>query len=230
MPLTDLMYARVSTRAFLPRPVPTELVRALIGAAGQAPSGTNIQPWQIHVVTGTVRDQVSAAVRVAATQPVERPEWTYDYYPKTWRDPYLARRRACGWGLYGLLGIQKGDREAGHAQELRNFNFFDAPVGIFLFIDRDLGRGSLLDCGMFLQNLMLAALEVNLATCPQAAWVPFDATVRGILGVPDSQMLVCGVALGYPDPLAPVNRYRPGRLEVDAYTTWHDTPPSDAPR
>jgi len=228
MPLTDLMYARVSTRAFLARPVPIELVRAVIAAAGQAPSGTNIQPWQIHVVTGETRNEISAAVRSAAIQPVERPEWTYDYYPKTWRDPYLARRRACGWGLYGLLGIQKGDREAGLAQELRNFNFFDAPVGLFLLIDRDLGRGSLMDCGMFLQNMMLAALDAGLATCPQAAWVPFDATVRAILGAPDTQMLVCGVALGYADPAAPVNRYRPGRLDIDAYTTWHVDPVGDA--
>jgi hypothetical protein len=221
MPLTDLIRARGSTRAFLPRPVPQPLVRALLATARYAPSGTNIQPWQIHVVTGTTRAKVSAAVRQAATQPVERPEWTYDYYPKAWRDPYLARRRACGWGLYGLLGIQKGDRTAGLAQELRNFEFFDAPVGIFLFLDRDLGRGSLIDCGMFLQNLMLAALDMGLATCPQAAWVPFDSTVRSILGVPDTQMLICGLSLGYPDTDAPVNRFRPDRMDVEDFTTWH---------
>jgi len=228
MPVTDLMHARVSTRAFLPKPVPTATIRDLIAAAGAAPSGTNIQPWQVHVVTGAVRDQICAATRAAALAPRERPEWIYDYYPKTWRDPYLARRRACGWGLYGLLGIQKGDREAGLAQELRNFDFFDAPVGLFLFLDRDLGRGSLLDCGMFLQNLMIAAVDQRLATCPQAAWVPFDGLIRSILNIPDTQMLVCGMAIGHADLAAPVNRFRPGRLAVDEFTTWHDGQTSDS--
>jgi nitroreductase len=229
MPLTDLMQARVSTRAFLSRPVPDEIVASLLSAARHAPSGTNIQPWEVHVVTGTARARVSAAVRAVASQPIERPEWTYDYYPKQWFEPYLSRRRACGWGLYGLLGIEKGNREAALAQELKNFDFFDAPVGVFLFIDRGLGRGSLLDCGMFLQNFMLAALEVGLATCPQAAWVPFDATVRSILKIDERKMLVCGMALGYPDTAAPVNRYRPGRIGVDEFTTWHSDAPAQNP-
>jgi nitroreductase len=221
MTASQLMRERVAIRAFLPRPVSPELVHSVLASAGQAPSGTNIQPWQIHVVAGRTRQEICAAVRSAAQLPSDRPSGPYDYYPTQWRDPYLARRRACGWGLYGVLGIQKGDREAGLAQELRNYDFFGAPIGVFLFLDRDLGRGSLIDCGMFLQNLMLAALEGGLATCPQAAWVPFDGVVRGILGIPDSQMLVCGVALGYADPHAPVNRYRPGRLPVDEYTRWH---------
>ncbi len=229
MPLTDLMHARVSTRAFLSRPVPNEIVNALLGAARHAPSGTNIQPWEVHVVTGAARQEVCQTVRQTASQPVERPEWTYDYYPKEWFEPYLGRRRACGWGLYGLLGIQKGDREAALAQEMRNFDFFDAPVGLFLFLDRGLGRGSLVDCGMFLQNLMLAALEVGLATCPQAAWVPFDATVRRLLGIDDRKMLVCGMALGYPDPIAPVNNYRPGRIAVEQFTTWHTNASAQEP-
>jgi nitroreductase len=221
MSATRLMRRRVSTRAFLPRPVSLDLVRSILAAAGQAPSGTNIQPWQVHVVADAARARMSAAVRAAATSPDSRSDGGYDYYPREWRDPYLARRRACGWGLYGLLGIRKGDREAGLAQELRNYDFFDAPIGLFIFIDRDLGRGSMLDCGMFLQNLMLAALEAGLATCPQAAWVPFDRTVREQLDVPATQMLVCGMALGYADPGAPVNSYRPGRLGVDEFTTWH---------
>jgi nitroreductase len=224
MSATRLMRRRVSTRAFLQRPVSMDLVRSILSAAGQAPSGTNIQPWQVHVVADTARASMSAAVRSAAASSDARSDGGYDYYPREWRDPYLARRRACGWGLYGLLGIRKGDREAGLAQELRNYDFFDAPIGLFIFIDRDLGRGSMLDCGMFLQNLMLAALEAGLATCPQAAWVPFDRTVRAQLGVPDTQMLVCGIALGYADPDAPVNSYRPGRLAVDEFTTWHSDP------
>ena len=221
MSATQLIRDRGSTRAFLPRPVSVELIRAVLGAAGYAPSGTNIQPWQVHVVAGASRARVCANVRAAALSADDRPADGYDYYPQQWRDPYLARRRACGWGLYGLLGIQKGDRAAGLAQELRNFEFFGAPIGLFLFLDRDLGRGSLIDCGMFLQNLMLAALEAGLATCPQAAWVPFDSVVRSSLGVPDTQMLVCGVSLGYPDNDAPINRYRPGRLAVDEFTQWH---------
>jgi nitroreductase len=212
---------RGSTRAFLDRPVAPDRVRAVLDAARFAPSGSNIQPWQVHVVSGIVRDEICAAVRAAALQSPAGHPWPYQYYPATWREPYLARRRACGWGLYSLLGIKRGDREAGLAQELRNYEFFGAPVGLFFFIDDDLGPGSWLDYGMFLEAIMVAATAEGLATCPQAAWAPFHEIIRTRLAVPQSQMLICGMALGYAAPDAPVNRYRPARLAVEEFTTWH---------
>lgn len=221
MDVDTALRTRGSTRAFLPRPVARASVEAILAAARFAPSGSNIQPWQVHVVEGAVRDGICQAVLEAAVTAPERQFWPYQYYPSVWREPYLARRRACGWGLYTLLGIARGDRAAMQAQERRNYTFFDAPVGLFFFIDTDLGPGSWLDYGMFLQSIMLAASAHGLATCPQAAWAPFHQIIRERLAVPDSKMLICGMGLGYADPAAPVNRFRPDRLAVGEFTAWH---------
>jgi nitroreductase len=221
MDVDTALRTRGSTRAFLPRPVARAAVEALLEQARFAPSGSNIQPWRVHIVEGAARDAICRAVRDAAVHAPERPFWPHQYYPPVWREPYLARRRACGWGLYSLLGIARGDRVAMLAQERRNYEFFDAPVGLFFFIDSDLGLGSWLDYGMFLQSIMLAAVAHGLATCPQASWAPFHQIVRAQLSVPDSQMLICGMGLGYADPEAPVNRFRPERLPVGEFTHWH---------
>lgn len=222
MDVLDALRARGSTRAFTDRPVSEALVRRILDAARYAPSGSNIQPWQVHVVAGDARARLCADALAAAREDRSRYPWPYDYYPVHWRDPYLARRRACGWGLYTLLGIARGDRAAATAHELRNYALFDAPVGMFFFIDRDLEHGSWLDLGMFVQSVMLAAQSLGLATCPQAAWAPFHEVVRRHVGVPpDGPILVCGLALGYADAAAPINAYRPERLEVDAFARLH---------
>ncbi len=222
MDVDTALRTRGSTRAFLSRPVARATIEAVLGQARFAPSGSNIQPWQVHVVAGVARDEICRAVREAAAGASGGPFWPYQYYPAVWREPYLARRRACGWGLYTLLGIARGDRAAMLAQERRNYEFFDAPVGLFFFIDADLGPGSWLDYGMFLQSIMLAATAHGLATCPQASWAPYHGVVRAQLRVPESQMLICGMGLGYADPAASVNRFRPERLAVDEFTHWHD--------
>ena len=220
MHVRDALLSRGSTRAFLPDPVPRAMVERILDAARHAPSGSNIQPWRVHVVAGSARDALCAEVRAAAAAGAE-PAWPYHYYPVTWRDPYLARRRACGWGLYSLLGIARGDRAAGDAQRLRNFELFGAPVGLFFYVDADLELGSWLDCGMFVQSVMLAARGEGLHTCPQAAWLPFHGIVSRRLGVPPDQRLVTGMALGHADPDAPVNGYRPAREPVSAFATFH---------
>jgi nitroreductase len=222
MHVQEALRTRGSTRAFLDQPVPRDTLERILEAARWAPSGSNIQPWQVHVVAGRARDALCAAVRhAAATERTAHP-WPYEYYPTRWREPYLSRRRACGWGLYGLLGIAKGDRAAGEAQELKNYDFFGAPVGMFFFIDRDLGVGSWFDYGMFVQSVMLAARGEGLHTCPQAAWAPFHRIVHAHLGVPDDRMLICGLALGWADPDAKVNGFRPAREAVASFTTFHD--------
>jgi nitroreductase len=221
MDVYEALRTRASVRAFLDRPVARDVLLRILDAARWAPSGSNIQPWRVHAVEGERLRALCADVRHAAATERDAHSWSYAYYPRHWRDPYLARRRACGWGLYTLLGIARGDRAAAAAHELRNYEFFGAPAGLFLFVDADLEQGSWFDYGMFAQSLMLAAREEGLHTCPQAAWVPFHSIVRQHLDVPASQTLVCGLALGYADPAAPINGYRPARESVETIATLH---------
>jgi len=144
----------------------------------------------------------------------------YDYYPQQWVSPYIDRRRENGWGLYGLLGIGKADKDRMHEQHQRNFRFFDAPVGLMFTIDRVMGRGSLVDYGMFLENIMVAARGHGLHTCPQAAWNGYASIIRPHIGASDHEMLVCGMALGYADPDALVNTFHTPRVPVESFTTW----------
>jgi len=222
----EAIRSRRSVRAFLPEPVDTAVIAELLDVARWAASGSNAQPWQVSVLRGAtlaaVVEQVSAADQAAAGDPdvAARYQVEYDYYPPTWTEPYLGRRRQTGWGLYALLGIGKQDRERMQAQHNRNFRFFDAPVGLIFSIDRTLGRGSLLDYGMFLQNVMLAARARGLHTCPQAAWNRYGDIVRPLIGLGPERMLVCGMALGRADAADPVNGFQPPRIEAEAFVRW----------
>lgn len=220
MHVLEAIRERGSTRAFLPVPVRNALLREVLSAARYAPSGTNMQPWRVHVVSGAVRDALCASAMASARAGHEDPT-PYAYYPPTWREPYLSRRRACGWGLYGTLGIVKTDRERMLGQQVKNFDFFGAPTGMFFTVDRDLSQGSWLDYGMFLQTVMLAARGVGLATCPQAAWLSHHELVRRTLSLPDTEALVCGMAIGYQDLSDAVNGFRPERIGVDQFVRWH---------
>lgn len=213
--------SRRSVRGFRPDPVPVATIRDLIALAGRAPSGSNIQPWKAHVVTGAALARLTAALTAAHDSGTPEAR-EYEYYPVNWRDPYLGRRRALGWQLYGLAGIAKGDREGAKRQMGRNFTFFGAPVGLVFTIDRDLEQGSWLDVGMFLQTLMLAARGRGLDTCPQAAIASYPAVVRKELGIPESELVLCGMALGFADPDEPVNGVRAEREPVEAFTVFHD--------
>jgi len=217
---------RMSTRAFTGQPVPRPLLEHLLQLASRAPSGTNTQPWRVYVLQGerlvSLCDQVCAAHDAMRQEPTlaERYREEYDYYPEKWVSPYIDRRRENGWSLYGLLGIGKGDKDKMHAQHQRNYRFFDAPVGLVFTIDRVLGRGSLLDYGMFLQNLMIAAQAHGLHTCPQAAWNGFASIVCPHIGAGADEMMVCAMALGYADEQAVVNRFATPRESVQAFTRW----------
>lgn len=219
---------RRSMRAFKPDPVPRQTIEALLEWAARAPSGTNTQPWKVYVLQGAKREElvrrVCAAHDALRADPslASHYQEAYDYYPAQWVSPYIDRRRENGWGLYGLLGIGKGDKERMHAQHQRNFRFFDAPVGLMFTVDRVMGRGSLLDYGMFLQTFMLAARAHGLHTCPQAAWNGFASIILPLIGATDEEMLVCGMALGYADPEAVVNRFYTPRVPVASFTRWVD--------
>ena len=217
---------RMSARAFTQQAVPRELIAELLAQASRAPSGTNTQPWKVYVLQGRSRDslvdKVCAAHDEVRAHPEKAAEYRepYDYYPEKWVSPFIDRRRENGWSLYGLLGITKGDKDKMHAQHQRNYRFFDAPVGLMFTLDKVMGRGSLVDYGMFLQTLMLAARGMGLHTCPQAAWNGFGSIILPHIGAGDNEMLVCGMALGYADESQIVNTFRTPRETVASFTHW----------
>ena len=223
----DAITSRFSCRAFLrEREVPRETILDILDVAARSPSGTNIQPWRVYVLQGATRDaladKVCAAHDALYADPSLAPQYAeeYDYYPTKWISPYIDRRRENGWGLYGLLGIAKGEKDRMHAQHQRNFRFFDAPVGLMFTIDRILGRGSLMDYGMFLQNVMVAARARGLHTCPQAAWNGFSRIILPHVGAGENEMLVCGMSLGYADTQAKVNTFHTPREAAASFTRW----------
>ncbi len=218
--------SRMSIRAFTQAPVSRQTLSELLQVASRAPSGTNTQPWKVYVLQGASRDSLCAKVCAAhdavRANPASGTEYReeYDYYPEQWVSPYIDRRRENGWSLYGLLGIGKGDKDKMHWQHQRNYRFFDAPVGLMFTIDRVMGRGSLLDYGMFLQSLMVAARARGLHTCPQAAWNGFAKIILPHIGAGADEMLVCGMALGYADEDDVVNSFHTPRVPVEEFTHW----------
>ena len=221
--------SRFSCRAFQrEREVPRAALEEILALAARAPSGTNTQPWRVYVLQGASRDElvrkVCAAHDAVYADPALAEEYReeYDYYPTKWVSPFIDRRRENGWSLYGLLGIAKGEKDKMHAQHQRNFRFFDAPVGLMFTMDRVLGRGSLMDYGMFLQNIMVAARARGLHTCPQAAWNGYARIILPHVGAAENEMLVCGMSLGYADPAAKVNTFHTPREPASAFTRWLD--------
>jgi len=214
--------SRRSLRAFRPDPVPRALVEHLLDVAARAPSGTNMQPWRVHVLTGAAKDRLAAAVLTAFETDAPQPPHEYRYYPETFFEPFLSRRRKVGFDLYGLLGIARGDTAAMKRQHGRNFVFFDAPVALIFTIDRRLEIGSWLDYGMFLQNIMVAARGHGLDTCPQAAFQAFHAVIRAQLGLAPEELVICGMALGVAEPDAVVNRLTTERVPARDFATFHE--------
>jgi nitroreductase len=204
-PVDDAIASRRSIRRFLPTPVPAATVEAILDVAARAPSGTNMQPWRGYVVVGAARDALVAAVQTVFDSGEPGHVQEVPYYPDEFFEPYLSRRREVGWGLYGLLGIARGEAAKMKAQHRRNFQFFDAPVGMIFTIHRRLATGSWLDYGMFLENVMTAARGRGLDTCAQAAWSHYHRAIRPVLGLSEEETVVCGMALGYADPDAVEN-------------------------
>jgi len=212
--------SRRSVRAFLPKPIPQSEVATMLEIAARAPSGTNMQPWKVYVTTGQAKHELSEAVLKAHNDQAFRRAQVYDYYPHEFFEPYLSRRRKVGWDLYNLLGIKKGDKEKMHAQHGRNYTFFDAPVGMIFTIDKRLEIGSWLDYGMFLENIMIAARGRGLDTCPQAAFAPFQEVIRPLLDIPETEVVVCGMALGYADGNAIENSLETERAPLTEFVTF----------
>lgn len=220
--IEEALLSRRSLRAFRADPVPRETVERILALASRAPSGTNVQPWKVHVVAGEVRDRMAQEMTAGYLAHGEE-GWkaSYAYYPTKWREPYLGRRRKLGWDLYGLLGIGKGDRERTKQQHARNFRFFDAPVALVFTIDDDLETGSWLDYGMFLQSVMLAARGFGLDTCPQAAIASAHEVLRRHLPIAPNELVVCGMSLGYARGDAVENALVTEREPVAAFAAFH---------
>jgi nitroreductase len=219
--------SRRSIRRFLPTEVPRETLEDILRVASRAPSGTNTQPWRVHVLTGDARqglvDKVTAAFMGSGLVDHHQAPYKeeYDYYPAQWVSPYIDRRRKVGWDLYGLLGIAKGDTERMREQQARNYAHFDAPVGLVFTIDRVMGRGSWLDYGMFVQSIMIAARARGLDTCPQAAFNQFHAVIEEHLALDAvKEMVVMSMALGWADPGALDNTLLTERDPVSSFATF----------
>lgn len=211
--------SRRSVRAFLPKPVSRVTIEHILEVSARAPSGTNMQPWQVHALAGAARDRFCDAVEAAFLNGV--PEIRdYSYYPDPFFEPYQSRRREVGWAMYDLLGISRGENEKMRRQHARNFRFFDAPVGLICTIDRRLEIGSWLDYGMFLENIAVAARGHGLDTCPQAAFASLPNTVRQALDLPPETIIVCGMAIGHADPDAVVNHLRTTRVPAREFTRF----------
>lgn len=210
---------RQSIRAYLDTPVPREVISRVLETSGRAPSGSNIQPWKVYAIEGAALRALTDEIQHVYDAAGE-PKREYNYYPVNWREPYLARRRACGWGLYSTMGITRDDKAGMHAQRRQNYNFFGAPMGLVFTIDRDLETGSWLDCGMFIQSVMIAARQWGLETCPQAAFANFHEIIRRRLAIPQGEMVICGMAIGYPDTSAKVNSFRTEREPLANYVRF----------
>jgi nitroreductase len=216
--LSEAIKSRKSVRQFTSQPVSEETVREILELAKWAPSGGNLQPWQVQVLGGSVMVSFQAEVQEKLlSHNIEEPE--YNVYPPDLKAPYKTRRRVVGQALYELIGVPREDTPGKLRQLAKNFQFFDAPVGLFFVMDRQMEIGQYADLGMFLQNIMLIARDKGLHTCAQEAWARWPQTVSNFLNIDDDQMMFCGMALGYADEEAVINQLQSERAELDEFVT-----------
>ncbi len=219
MDVSTALLTRKSVRAFLDKPVTKENILAILNHAKTAPSGTNTQPWQVAVVSGNSKQELDKLLLQQFSAGIPQ-HMDYHYYPTTFSEEMSIRRKQCGLQLYGTLNIQISDKEKRREQWAKNYSAFGAPVALFIFADKCIEKGSFMDCGMFIQSIMLMATSLGLATCPQAALAEQPKIVKSFLGYPDESILLCGIALGYEDTSNIVNSYRTFREDVNNFTKF----------
>ena len=220
--VTEAMHSRHSCRSFIDRAVDPAVIHKLLDTARFAPSGGNLQPWIVHVLTGSslARFRAVMAPKVEAAPLGTGAE--YEVYPPNLKEPYRSRRFKVGEDMYALIGVTRQNKLARVRQFARNYDFFGAPVGMFFFVDRTMGPPQWSDLGMFIQSLMLLAREQGLETCPQEAWSAWYREVGEFLQIGAELMLFCGLALGYGDYSAPINQLRADRAALEEFSTFHD--------
>ena len=218
--VSQIIAARHSVRGYLPTPVDRPVIQEILRIASRAPSGTNTQPWHVHVVTGATRDRVVQEACAAYDRDPQHCDESI--YCHLHGEPYRSRKRALGKAMYALMGIGKGETAKMIAQRRRNFEFFGAPVGIFVTIEKTLCHGSWLDTGMFMQSLMLAANAYGLGTCPQGFWVHYESVVARVVGWPENERLASGIALGYSDESLPENTLHTEHAPLAEFAVFHE--------
>jgi nitroreductase len=217
--VSEAVERRISTRAFKPDPVPEAVVRDILERAARAPSGGNLQPWRVYALAGqALADFKALAHQRLTSDHVEERE--YHVYPENLWEPFRTRRFEAGAELYAAIGIQREDNAGRLAQFAKNAQFFGAPVGLFFCLDRKVGPPQWSDVGMYMQTVMLLAIERGLATCAQEYWALLPKTVAEYVGLPDDHMVFSGMAMGYPDETAPINRLRTRREPLDAFAEF----------
>ncbi|MCF8478104.1 MAG: nitroreductase [Pseudolabrys sp.] len=220
MDIFEAVSSRYSCRAYLPTPVPEATVRDILGRAARAPSGGNLQPWRVHALAGARLEALRTIVRSRLDELLRIEGAEYDIYPRDLKEPYEARRHRSGVMLYQSIGVTREDRAGRYRQYARNFLFFDAPVGLFFSIDRSLGPPQWSDVGGYLQTVMLLARGYGLHCCAQEAWTHWHKTLPSFLDLPAEHILFCGMALGYEDPDAAINRWRSPRAPLDEFASF----------
>ena len=220
MQVSEAVVSRRSVRAFLPRDVAVDQLKNILERAARAPSGGNLQPWKVYVLTGPSLKGLVDKMSKAVVDPPAGEGSEYNIYPPEIKPEYAARRRKIGYDLYEVLGIAREDRAARAAQMLKNFEFFGAPVGLFFTLDRQMDRGQWADLGMYIQNLMLLAREQGLDTCAQEAWANYPKTVGEYLELPEHEILFCGMALGYADVEHPSAKLQSEREEIESFVKF----------
>lgn len=221
MNFKEIIIGRKSVRAFLDKSVEENKIQTILDLARHAPSGVNTQPWQVAVVQGETKKTLDTQLE-QAFRSGSKANMDYQYYPKEWFEPFKSRRKACGLKMYGALDISREDKQRQADQWAANYRAFDAPVALFFFLHEGANQGSYLDYGMFLQSVMLAAVEQGLATCPQAALTEYPDIVKSTLQQDSQYLLICGMAMGYENKDAPVNNYRTEREEYSSFTQFFD--------
>lgn len=218
MDVYEAVTSRRAVRGFTDQPVPMEVLERVLSAAAWSPSGSNLQPWNVYVLTGAKLAELKkrAVERVANGEPWDDRE--YEMYPPSLKSPYHERRSAFGKERYSALGIAREDWEARQRAAIANWDCFGAPASLFVYIDRDMGSAQWADVGMYLQTVMLLLRAEGLHSCPQMAWSQVRETVAETLRPPDRLMLFCGMSIGYEDPT--VSYIRTGRAPLDETVTF----------
>ena len=221
MNVSDALLKRKSVRAYLDKTVQKDKIEYILNHAKHAPSGVNIQPWQVCIVSGDSKKSLDNKLKNAFLNKKDE-NMDYQYYPLVWNDIYKNRRKQTGLQMYKTLDITKEDKDKQLKQWLKNYEAFGAPVVLYFFIDKELQKGSYLDYGMFLQSIALVAVEIGLSTCIEASLAQYPDIVKDELNIPNDKVLLCGIALGYEDKSDIVNSYRTPRVELEEFTKFYE--------
>ena len=220
MKVSQAVASRISCRKFLDQDVPRKTIENILEQAARAPSGGNLQPWHVNVLGRPAVQEISQIVLAKMQSGTRAEKSEYNIYPPKLKEPYRTRRYRVGEQLYGMIGIPREDKAGRLKQFVENYQFFGAPAALFFSIDRDMCEGQWSDLGMFIQTIMLLAREYGLHTCGQEAWAVWSPSLHDYLGLPDSDMLFCGMAIGYMDEASPINGLRTERAPLKEFSTW----------